>query len=206
MQRGLSFDPKVIMRISNIKININIDLFDDRERINKLRKYLESYHGSNVSIKELINQDLLSDANKQLLNNLKAYKRHQMHSRLYIHGYIIKRVNTRRGDIIIILIRFKDLDTNKTFTLYPDILLPMIKFTVDDIDRYISKFQYKDFYRFDIEGLQQLVLRINTPTVYKHCCNSLRDFLQIVRNLFNEKIGFVHKLYPRYCCAFHTSN
>lgn len=192
------------MSIPNLKININIDRFDDREQLIKLREYLEQHHGSNVSIKELINFELLSDANKQLLSQLKAFKQRQKSNRLYIHGYIIKRINTERGELIIILIRFKNLRTNRTFTIYPDILLPMIKFTIDDIDRCLNKHDFRKYHRFDFEALEQLVLRINDPLIYSHCSKTPSNFLQIIRNLFNEKVALIHKLFPQYSCTFHT--
>ena len=51
-------------------ININIGNFDDRDRQEKLQKYVDKHRGSNVSIKELIMNDLLCNANKKLFNQI----------------------------------------------------------------------------------------------------------------------------------------
>ena len=194
------------MNIANIHININIVNFDDRDRQERLQKYLNNHRGSNVSIKELIMNDLLCDENKKLLNQLRSFKYHQPKNRqIYIHGYILKKINTRNGNIIIILIRFKILETNRTFTLYPDTLLPMIKFTIDEIDRFISNFQYKHFHRFDLEGLEKISNRINCQIIYSNICGSIRSYLMLVKTTLVHKTDLVHKLYPRYKCAFHTS-
>ena len=150
--------------------------------------------------------DLLCDANITLLNQLRSFKYHQpKNHQIYIHGYILKKINTRNGNIIIILIRFKILETNRTFTLYPDTLLPMIKFTIDEIDRFISNFQYKHFHRFDLEGLEKISNRINCQIIYSNICGSIRSYLMLVKTTLVHKTDLVHKLYPRYNCAFHTS-
>ena len=194
------------MSIANIHININIVNFDDRDRQERLQNYLNNHRGSNVSIKELIMNDLLCDENKKLLNQLRSFKYHQpKNHQIYIHGYILKKINTRNGNIIIILIRFKILETNRTFTLYPDTLLPMIKFTIDEIDRFISNFQYKHFHRFDLEGLEKISNRINCQIIYSNICGSIRSYLMLVKTTLVHKTDLVHKLYPRYNCAFHTS-
>ena len=194
------------MSIANIHININIVNFDDRDRQERLQKYLNNHRGSNVSIKDLIMNDLLCDENKKLLNQLRSFKYHQpKNHQLYIHGYILKKINTRNGNIIIILIRFKVIETNRTFTLYPDVLLPMIKFTIDEIDRFISNFQYKHFRRFDLEGLEKISNRINCQIIYSNICGSIRSYLMLVKTTLVHKTDLVHKLYPRYNCAFHTN-
>ena len=194
------------MSIANVHININIGNFDDRDRQEKLQKYLDKHRGSTVSIKELIMNDLLCDANITLLNQLRRFKYHQpKNHQIYIHGYILKKINTRNGNIIIILIRFKVIETNRTFTLYPDVLLPMIKFTIDEIDRFISNFQYKHFRRFDLEGLEKISNRINCQIIYSNICGSIRSYLMLVKTTLVHKTDLVHKLYPRYNCAFHTS-
>ena len=150
--------------------------------------------------------DLLCDANITLLNQLRRFKYHQpKNHQIYIHGYILKKINTRNGNIIIILIRFRILETNRTFTLYPDTLLPMIKFTIDEIDRFISNFQYKHFRRFDLEGLEKISNRINCQIIYSNICGSIRSYLMLVKTTLVHKTDLVHKLYPRYNCAFHTS-
>ena len=194
------------MSIANLPRNINIGNFDDRDRQEKLQKYLDKHRGSTVSIKELIMNDLLCDANITLLNQLRRFKYHQpKNHQIYIHGYILKKINTRNGNIIIILIRFKVIETNRTFTLYPDVLLPMIKFTIDEIDRFISNFQYKHFRRFDLEGLEKISNRINCQIIYSNICGSIRSYLMLVKTTLVHKTDLVHKLYPRYNCAFHTS-
>ena len=194
------------MSIANIHININIVNFDDRDRQERLQNYLNNHRGSNVSIKELIMNDLLCDENKKLLNQLRSFKYHQpKNHQIYIHGYILKKINTRNGNIIIILIRFKVIETNRTFTLYPDVLLPMIKFTIDEIDRFISDFQYKHFRRFDLEGLEKISNRINCQIIYSNICGSIRSYLMLVKTTLVHKTDLVHKLYPRYDCAFHTT-
>ena len=120
-------------------------------------------------------------------------------------GYILKKINTQIGNIIIILIRFKIVETNKTFTLYPDVLLPMIKFTIDEMDRFISNFQYKHFRRFDLEGLEKIANRINYQFIHSDISSSIRSYLMLVKTTLVYKTDHVHKLYPRYNCAFHTT-
>ena len=120
-------------------------------------------------------------------------------------GYIQKKINTQIGNIIIILIRLKIVETNKTFTLYPNVLLPMIKFTIDEIDRFISNFQYKHFRRFDLEGLEKIANRINYHFIHSDISSSIRSYLMLVKTTLVYKTDLVHKLYPRYNCAFHTT-
>ncbi len=73
----LSFDLEVVMSITNIPININIENFDDRYCQKKLQKYFNNHRGTNVSIKELKMNDLVCDAKNKLLNQLKSFKYHQ---------------------------------------------------------------------------------------------------------------------------------
>ena len=103
------------------------------------------------------------------------------------------------------MIRFKIVETNETFTLYPDVLLPMIKFTIDEIGRFISNFQYKHFRRFDLEGLEKIANRINYHFIHSDISSSIRSHLMLVKTTLVYKTDLVYKLYPRFDCAFHTT-
>lgn len=192
------------MILPNPNININIKSFDDRQRQRKLAAHLKHHKGSNVSIKDLLDNDLLCDANIELLRQIKAYIHNRVTDRLYVHGYILKHINTPRGDLIIVLIRLEKVETGETFTLYPDILLPMIKFTATDIYECIQDELPDRFYHFDLEGLYRIAARINDPPVYGWISSSLSACINIIKIMFDQKSRLIHKLYPNYLNLFHT--
>lgn len=200
----MSFDLEVMMILPNPNININIKRFDDRKRQRKLAIFFKQHRGSNVSIKELLRKGLLCSANIELLRQIKAYIHNKLTERFYVHGYIIKKINTTFGNLLIVLIRLKKVDTGETFTLYPDGFLPMIKFVVDDIDKYIHGELPDRFHHFDLEGLDRISTRINDQLLFNGISTSVTGGLNVITIMFVLKATLVHKLYPNYSNLFHT--
>lgn len=200
----MSFDLEVMMILPNPNININIKRFDDRKRQRKLAIFFKQHRGSNVSIKELLRKGLLCSANIELLRQIKAYIHNKLTERFYVHGYIIKKINTTSGNLLIVLIRLKKVDTGETFTLYPDGFLPMIKFVVDDIDKYIHGELPDRFHHFDLEGLDRISTRINDQLLFNGISTSVTGGLNVITIMFVLKATLVHKLYPNYSNLFHT--
>lgn len=200
----MSFDLEVMMILPNPNININIKRFDDRKRQRKLAIFFKQHRGSNVSIKELLRKGLLCSANIELLRQIKAYIHNKLTERFYVHGYIIKKINTTFGNLLIVLIRLKKVDTGETFTLYPDVFLPMIKFVVDDIDKYIHGELPDRFHHFDLEGLDRISTRINDQLLFNGISTSVTGGLNVITIMFVLKATLVHKLYPNYSNLFHT--
>lgn len=192
------------MILPNPNININIKRFDDRKRQRKLAIFFKQHRGSNVSIKELLRKGLLCSANIELLRQIKAYIHNKLTERFYVHGYIIKKINTTFGNLLIVLIRLKKVDTGETFTLYPDVFLPMIKFVVDDIDKYIHGELPDRFHHFDLEGLDRISTRINDQLLFNGISTSVTGGLNVITIMFVLKATLVHKLYPNYSNLFHT--
>lgn len=193
-----------MMILPNPNININIKRFDDRKRQRKLAIFFKQHRGSNVSIKELLRKGLLCSANIELLRQIKAYIHNKLTERFYVHGYIIKKINTTFGNLLIVLIRLKKVDTGETFTLYPDVFLPMIKFVVDDIDKYIHGELPDRFHHFDLEGLDRISTRINDQLLFNGISTSVTGGLNVITIMFVLKATLVHKLYPNYSNLFHT--